>query len=102
MAAEEVPDDGTLLVSGFMSVGYPKAVPGALAESGRDHSLSIISVGSVGEEIDVDLVEADAIDRRVPYQARDPIRRAINDGRIAFHDRNVSVLGDEVRYGGLP
>jgi len=101
-AAEEVPDDGTLLVSGFGSVGYPKAIPEALAESDRDLSLSIISGGSVGEEIDVDLIEADAINRRVPYQARDSIRRAINEGRIAFHDRNVSVLGDEVRFGGLP
>lgn len=100
-AAEEIADDAMLLVSGFGSVGYPKAVPLALADSGRDLSLTVVSGGSVGEEIDVALVEADAIDRRFPYQARPPARNAVNDGTIAFHDRNISTLGDEVQYGGL-
>ena len=100
-AAAEIPDDATLLVSGFGSVGYPKAVPGALADSGRDLELTVVSGGSVGEEIDVALVEADAIARRYPYQAREPARAAANDGRIAFADRHISTLGDEVRYGGL-
>ncbi|WP_433633626.1 acetyl-CoA hydrolase/transferase C-terminal domain-containing protein [Halomicrococcus sp. NG-SE-24] len=100
-AAAEIADNATLLVSGFGSVGYPKAVPIALAESERDLSLTVVSGGSVGEEIDVRLVEAGAIDRRYPYQARQPARNAVNDGRIAFHDRNISSLGDEVQYGGL-
>ena len=99
--AADVEDDATLLVSGFGSVGYPKAVPLALADSGRDLDLTVVSGGSVGEEIDVTLVEADAIARRFPYQARPPARSAVNDGRIAFHDRDVSTLGDEVQYGGL-
>jgi len=100
-AAAAIPDDATLLVSGFGSVGYPKAVPLALAASDRDLSLTVVSGGSVGEEIDEALVEADAIDRRYPYQARRPIREAVNDGRVAFHDSNVSTLGDEVQYGAL-
>ncbi|MFC5973555.1 acetyl-CoA hydrolase/transferase C-terminal domain-containing protein [Halomarina salina] len=99
--AADVEDDATLLVSGFGSVGYPKAVPLALADSGRDLALTVVSGGSVGEEIDVALVEADAIARRFPYQARPPARAAVNDGRIAFHDRDVSTLGDEVQFGGL-
>jgi succinyl-CoA:acetate CoA-transferase len=90
-----------VLVSGFGSVGYPKEVPLALARSDRDLSLTLVSGGSVGKEIDVELVEADAIDRRFPYQARSPIREAVNDGRIEFHDRNISTLGDEVQYGAL-
>ena len=100
-AATRIADDATILVSGFGSVGYPKAVPLALADSGRDLALTIVSGGSVGEEIDVALVEADAIARRYPYQATPEARTAVNEHEIAFSDRNVSSVGDEVQYGGL-
>ena len=100
-AAADVPADATMLVSGFGSVGYPKAVPLALADSDRDLSLTVVSGGSVGEEIDGALVEAGAIARRFPYQARPQARKAINDGRIAYSDRHVAAVGDEVQYGGL-
>jgi succinyl-CoA:acetate CoA-transferase len=100
-AADSIPDDAALLVSGFGSVGYPKAVPEALADSGRDLSLTAVSGGSVGDEIDAALVEADAVERRFPFQARPEIRAAINDGRVAFADRHVSGVGDEVQYGSL-
>jgi succinyl-CoA:acetate CoA-transferase len=100
-AASEVAADATLLTSGFGSVGYPKAVPEALAESGRDLALTVVSGGSVGPEIDTALVEAGAIDRRYPFQARPEINEAVNDGRVAFNDRHISSLGDEVRFGGL-
>ena len=100
-AAERIADDATVLVSGFGSVGYPKAVPLALAESGRDLDLTIVSGGSVGDEIDTALVEAGAIARRYPFQATRAMRTAINERRVAFSDRSVSELGDEVQYGGL-
>lgn len=100
-AAELVANDATVLVSGFGSVGYPKAVPLALADTGRDLALTVVSGGSVGEEIDVALVEADAIDRRYPFQATRPMRTAIDERRVAFSDRNVSSVADEVQYGGL-
>lgn len=100
-AASSIGSDDTLLVSGFGSVGYPKAVPVALAESDRELTLSIVSGGSVGDEIDVHLAEADAIDRRYPYQGRTQLRDRINDGTVAFQDRNVSQFGDEVQYGGF-
>lgn len=98
-AAAGIPDDATLVLSGFGRAGYPKAVPLALAESGRDLSLTVISGGSVGDEVDTALVEADAIARRYPYQATKAARTAVNDGRIAFNDRHISRLGDEVAFG---
>ena len=133
-AAATIPSDATVLVSGFGSVGYPKVVPLALADSAasekqredgdsrvqsasnrasgygpraeavdddRDLSLTVVSGGSVGDEIDVALVESGAIARRYPYQGRREIRDAINDGDVAFHDRNIAGLGDEVQYGNL-
>ncbi|WP_409025365.1 acetyl-CoA hydrolase/transferase C-terminal domain-containing protein [Halalkalicoccus salilacus] len=100
-AADLVADDATVLVSGFGSVGYPKAVPLALAESGRDLELTVVSGGSVGEEIDVALVEAGGITRRYPFQTSKQAQTAANEGRIAFSDRSVGSLADEVQYGGL-
>jgi succinyl-CoA:acetate CoA-transferase len=98
-AAATVGAESTLLVSGFGSVGYPKAVPAALATDDVERSLSVISGGSVGREIDVELMETGAIRRRFPYQARSESRARINDGQVAFHDRHISHLSDEVQFG---
>jgi succinyl-CoA:acetate CoA-transferase len=100
-AIKRITDDATVLVSGFGSVGYPKAIPLALADSDRELSLTIVSGGSVGAEIDRALFEADAVARRYPYQARPPAREAVNDGSVAFSDRHISSLGDDVEFGGL-
>jgi succinyl-CoA:acetate CoA-transferase len=55
----------------------------------------------VGTEIDVEIVEANVIARRFPYRGRRDIRNEIDVGRIKFHDRNISTLSDEVRYGAF-
>ena len=96
-----IPPDATLLVSGFGRVGYPKAVPLALADDDRSLSLTVVSGGNVGDEIDTAMVEAGAIARRYPYQGTSASRAAANENRMAYSDRNVSQVGDEVRYGGL-
>ncbi|WP_299232906.1 acetyl-CoA hydrolase/transferase C-terminal domain-containing protein [Natronomonas sp.] len=100
-AAECVPTDGTVLTSGFGRVGYPKAVPTAIAESDRSYGLTVVSGGSVGEEIDTALVESNSVDRRFPYQATAAARAAANDNRIAFHDRHIAGLADEVQFRHL-
>ena len=102
--ARRIEAGDVLAVSGFGSVGYPKAVPAALAEraDAADLGLTVVSGGSVGPEIDAALVESGALARRYPFTARAPCRDAVNDGRVAFHDRHVSEVGDEVRFGGLP
>ena len=93
--------DATVAVSGFGSVGYPKAVPLALADSGRDLALTVVSGGSTGREVDTALVEAGAVARRYPFVATDAARRAIDDGRIAFADRHIAGTSDEVEFGRL-
>ncbi|WP_416841410.1 acetyl-CoA hydrolase/transferase C-terminal domain-containing protein [Haloferax sp. DFSO52] len=98
-AAARIGDEDTLVLSGFGRAGYPKDVPLALAASERDLSLTVISGGSVGSEVDTALVEAGAIKRRFPYQATPEARSAVNEGAIAFHDRHISRLGDEVTFG---
>lgn len=98
-AAQRISADSVVVVSGFGSVGYPKEVPLALADSGRDLSLTIVSGGSVGEEIDERLADVDAIARRYPYQSRRPTRTRINGGDMAFADAHVSGFGDRIRAG---
>jgi succinyl-CoA:acetate CoA-transferase len=99
-AAGEVPTDGTVAVSGFGSVGYPKAVPTAIRDDDRDYELTVISGGSLGAEVDRDLVESGDITRRFPYQAQPVSRAAVNEGRLRFHDRHIAPLSDEVEFGG--
>ena len=102
-AAAAIPDDATVAVSGFGSVGDPKAVPRALAraaEAGnRDLGLTIVSGGSVGEPLDTALIEAGGVDRRYPFVATDTARTAANDRSVAFADRGIAGLSDEVRFG---
>jgi succinyl-CoA:acetate CoA-transferase len=100
-AAAEIPPDAALLVSGFGSVGYPKEIPLALAADDRDLDLTVVSGGTVGEEIDTALVESGDLARRFPYQATPEAREAVNAGDVMFHDRHASRLGDEVRMGHL-
>lgn len=98
-AADVVDPDDVVLVSGFGGVGYPKRVPEELAADNRDLSLTVISGGGVGGEIDDKLIEADQMARRFPFQTRDVSREAINEDEVAFHDRHISRFGDEVRLG---
>ncbi|WP_226022815.1 acetyl-CoA hydrolase/transferase C-terminal domain-containing protein [Halomicrobium salinisoli] len=100
-AAVLIDADAAVVTSGFGSVGYPKLVPLALARSDRDLALTLVHSGNVGDEIDVDLVESGAVARRSTYQSSAVTRAATNERRIAFTDRHVSSLGDEVEYGGF-
>ncbi|MFC7157216.1 acetyl-CoA hydrolase/transferase C-terminal domain-containing protein [Halomarina halobia] len=100
-AAARIADDATVLTSGFGSVGYPKLVPLALADSERDLSLTVVSSGNVGDEIDVALVKSGAIARRFSYQSSAVAREMTNRRDVAFSDRNVSSIGDDVQYGGM-
>ncbi|MFB6207480.1 MAG: acetyl-CoA hydrolase/transferase C-terminal domain-containing protein, partial [Haloglomus sp.] len=103
-AAARIAPGDVLGVSGFGSVGYPKLVPEAIArrEDAADLALTVISGGSVGPEVDEALVESGAMARRYPFVGHGALREASNAGEVAFHDRHVAGVPDEVRFGGLP
>lgn len=86
-------------VSGFTPSGYPKAVPLALAEryKGKDFKINIWSGASLGPEIDEALV--DHIDRRLPYQTNNAMRKAINEGKVKYTDMHLSHVAQVARYG---
>ncbi|QKY16754.1 acetyl-CoA hydrolase/transferase C-terminal domain-containing protein [Halorubrum sp. CBA1229] len=100
-AAAALDPDATVLTSGFGSVGYPKAIPLALASSPRGLSLTLVASGNVGDEIDVDLVESGAVERRFSYQSSRVARDLTNRREVSFSDRNASSIGDEVQHGGM-
>lgn len=79
-------------VSGFTSVGYPKAVPLALAKSGHAKDLTICVGAAVGDEIDGALVRAGLMTRRYAHQSHKDLRNAINAGTVAYSDIHISHL----------
>lgn len=97
-AARDIRSDDTLLISGTGGVANPKAIPHALVTSDRDLNLTVVSGGTVGEEIDVALTRANAVARRFPYQNQAETREAINRGEIAYHDLHLSQYSDKVEH----
>lgn len=89
--------------SGFTPAGYPKAVPMALAEriKKENFKVNLWTGASVGKELDGALAEANGIQKRLPYQTNDAIRKLINNGTIQYTDLHLSHVAQMSRYGYL-
>ena len=105
-AAELIPQAAMVAFSGFTAAGAAKAVPKALAararrlhEAGRPFQISVLTGASTGPSLDDALAEADAIRWRAPYQSSGPLRKRINDGRVAFVDMHLSHLPQAALFG---
>ena len=89
-AAQLIRSGMTLGMNGFTIVGYPKAVPQALAESGHARDLTVCIGASVGDELDGELVRAGLVKRRFAYQSNKAMRDAINTGQVGYSDMHIS------------
>lgn len=89
-AAELIKSGMSIGLSGFTSVGYPKAVPAALAKSGHAKDLTILVGAAVGDECDGALVRAGCIAKRFGHQTNKDLRTAINNGSVGFSDIHIS------------
>ena len=89
-AAQLIRSGMTLGMNGFTIVGYPKAVPQALAESGHARDLTVCIGASVGDELDGTLVRAGLVKRRFAYQSNKAMRDAINTGQVGYSDMHIS------------
>ncbi|MBQ2134838.1 MAG: acetyl-CoA hydrolase, partial [Phascolarctobacterium sp.] len=98
-AAEFVKDGDNVGTSGFTPSGYPKAVPLALAERGKTapFKINVWTGASVGPEMDSAMV--DIVDRRLPYQTNNDMRKAINCGKVKYTDLHLSHVAQMSRYG---
>lgn len=105
-AAELIPHGATVAFSGFTPAGAAKAVPKAVAararrlhEGGAPYQIRVLSGASTGASLDDALANADAISWRAPYQSSGPLRKRINDGRVAFVDMHLSHVPQSVLFG---
>ncbi|MEG0924969.1 MAG: acetyl-CoA hydrolase/transferase family protein [Anaerovoracaceae bacterium] len=104
-AADLIEDGMVIGVSGFTPSGYPKAVPLALAERGKNGEklkIDVYSGASVGPEIDTAMTEAGIIRKRLPYLTNSTIRKAINAGELEYIDMHLSHSTQYVNYGAIP
>ena len=77
-AAQFVKSGMVLGISGFTSVGSPKAVPLALVESGHAKDLTISVGAAVSDEVDGAMIRAGLVSRRFGHQSNSDLRKAIN------------------------
>ena len=89
--------------SGFTPAGYPKAVPLALAERIKKEKfkVNLWTGASVGKELDGALAECEGIEKRLPYQTNDAVRKLINSGKMQYTDLHLSHVAQMSRYGYL-
>jgi succinyl-CoA:acetate CoA-transferase len=92
--------------SGFTGSGYPKALPGALAErvqaataAGEELRVGVFTGASTAPECDGTLAAVGGMSFRMPYQSDPDMRRAINDGTTDYCDIHLSHSGPQVRHG---
>lgn len=91
--------------SGFTGVGYPKKVPTYLADHVEKNNLqgkmkyNLFVSASSGVETENRWAELDMIQRRSPHQVGKAISKGINEGRIDFFDKHLSMFPLDLLYG---
>ncbi|KAF3765611.1 hypothetical protein M406DRAFT_276287 [Cryphonectria parasitica EP155] len=91
--------------SGFTGVGYPKKMPTFLADHVEKNGLQgqlkyTLFVGaSSGAETENRWAGLDMIERRSPHQVGKAIAKGINEGRINFFDKHLSMFPVDLVYG---
>lgn len=101
-AAQLIKSGMTLAMSGFTIVGYPKAVPLALAESGHARDLTVMVGASSGDELDGAMTRAGIVSRRFAFQNNKDLRNAINAGKVGYMDYHLSDLPRLVAQAAAP
>jgi acetyl-CoA hydrolase len=91
--------------SGFTGVGYPKKMPTYMADHVEQNNLqgklkySLFVGASSGAETENRWAGLDMIDRRSPHQVGKQISKGINEGRINFFDKHLSMFPVDLVYG---
>jgi acetyl-CoA hydrolase len=91
--------------SGFTGVGYPKKIPTAMADHVEKNNLqgqlkySLFVGASSGAETENRWAALDMINRRSPHQVGKNIAKGINEGRINFFDKHLSMFPSDLVYG---
>ncbi|MBC8016222.1 MAG: acetyl-CoA hydrolase, partial [Sporomusaceae bacterium] len=102
-AAAVIKPGMNVATSGFTPSGYPKAVPLALAERMKQNhfQINLWTGASVGKELDGALAAVNGINKRLPYQTDNEIRKSLNSGGVKYCDLHLSHTAQMSRYGFL-
>ncbi|MCL1848487.1 MAG: acetyl-CoA hydrolase [Clostridiales bacterium] len=100
-AAAFIKDGMTIGTSGFTRIGYPKAIPGVIAETKSARDLTLISGASVGDALDGAFARAGLTARRYPFQTQKDVQNGINQGVIQLGDIHLSRVAGMARRGLL-
>ncbi|ROW00713.1 hypothetical protein VSDG_03342 [Cytospora chrysosperma] len=91
--------------SGFTGVGYPKKMPTFLADHVEKNNLqgqlkyNLLVGASSGAETENRWAGLDMIQKRAPHQVGKAIAKGINEGRINFFDKHLSMFPSDLVYG---
>ena len=98
----------TVGMSGFTGAGYPKAIPGALAQkakalhsSGQNFRINLWTGASTAPELDGMLAKVEGINMRLPYQSDPTCREQINLGLMDYVDIHLSEVSQYAWSGFL-
>lgn len=98
------PNGSSIGWSGFTGVGYPKLMPIAMADHVEKNNLQgkmkydLFVGASSGAETENRWAELDMIERRAPHQVGKAISKGINEGRIQFFDKHLSMFPQDLLY----
>jgi acetyl-CoA hydrolase len=105
-AAEHIPHGAAIGIGGFTTPGVPQAIPRALAvrarrlhAAGQPFQVRVLGGAEAGPAVDVDMVLAEAVSFRMPFQGEKVCRDAINAGRIDFADQHLSHCSQQMCEG---
>ena len=94
--------------SGFTPAGAPKVIPGAIARraktfhaENKEFKIGIYTGASTGDVLDGELIRANAVQFRTPYQSNRDLRNAINTQTTNYYDMHLSAIAPDLRYGFL-
>lgn len=93
-------------MSGFTGAGYPKAIPGVLAQrmreahaSGSTFQIGLWTGASTAPQVDGVLAEAGGIASRLPYNSDPTLRKLINAGEVDYLDPHLSHTAQQMWFG---
>lgn len=100
-AAAMIQAGDILGISGFTPCGYPKVTMHELAERMKEtpFQVDIWTGASTGSQIDGELVKANGVRVRMPYQTNSDLKNAINTGAIQYFDLHLSHVAQQIREG---
>lgn len=95
-------------VSGFTGSGYPKAVPGALADrikqahdKGAEFQIKVLTGASTGPQMDGVLAEVNGVSYRSSFNTDPKMRERINSGDTTYFDMHLGQVAPFYRSGAI-